>query len=149
MLDRFSAALMFEVGVLGYGAIEAGRLRGMDPAATYFAVKQARAALRDWIAEDRRQRPASSVPDVIESQREHPQAAQEDEPMTPLLLTVKQAAEMLGISRTTLYELMKAGEIRSVKRGASRRIPRQVVYDYVDRLIADGQGVRTAGPPVS
>jgi excisionase family DNA binding protein len=58
----------------------------------------------------------------------------EDQPMLPLLLTVRQAAELLGVGRTTLYELMDAGELHSVHRGASRRIPLWAAYEYVDRL---------------
>ena len=54
--------------------------------------------------------------------------------MVPLLLTVKEAADMIGVGRTTLYDLMDAGEVFSVRRGASRRIPLWAVYDYVDRL---------------
>ena len=53
----------------------------------------------------------------------------------PLLLTVKEAAELLGIGRSTLYELLEAGEVRSVKRGASRRIPLKEVHRYIDRLL--------------
>ena len=30
--------------------------------------------------------------------------------MLPLLLTVNQAAELLGVNRTTVYELMDGGE---------------------------------------
>ncbi len=63
----------------------------------------------------------------------HP--AQERSPILPLLLTVKQTAELLGIGRSTLYELLDAGELRSVKRGASRRIPLKEVHDYIDRLL--------------
>jgi len=54
--------------------------------------------------------------------------------MLPLLLTVRQAAELLGVGRTTLYELMDSGELHSVHRGASRRVPLWAAYDYVDRL---------------
>ena len=58
--------------------------------------------------------------------------------MLPLLLTVKQAADLMGVGRTTLYELMDGGEVYSVHRGASRRVPLWAVYDYVDRL-CEGQ----------
>ena len=54
--------------------------------------------------------------------------------MLPLLLTVNQAANLLGVGRTTIYELMDSGELFSVHRGASRRIPLWAAYDYVDRL---------------
>jgi excisionase family DNA binding protein len=51
-----------------------------------------------------------------------------------LLLTVKEAAALIGIGRTTLYRLMEAGEIDSVHIHTSRRIPLEAVYVYVDRL---------------
>ena len=68
---------------------------------------------------------------------------QPDSPSSPapLLLTVQQAAEMLGIGRSTLYELLGAGELQSVKLGGSRRIPFSAVREYVERLLArDVQG---------
>lgn len=52
----------------------------------------------------------------------------------PLLLSPERAAERLDVSRTTLYELLAAGEITSVKIGRSRRIPAAALADYVDRL---------------
>jgi excisionase family DNA binding protein len=52
----------------------------------------------------------------------------------PLLLTVKEAAALIGIGRTTLYRLMDNGEINSVHIHTSRRIPLESVYEYVDRL---------------
>lgn len=55
--------------------------------------------------------------------------------LIPLLVTVKQAAELLGIGRTTVYELIEAGELRSVKRGSSRRIPLKAIHDYIDCLL--------------
>jgi excisionase family DNA binding protein len=56
------------------------------------------------------------------------------EPPRPLLLTVKEAAALIGIGRTTLYRLIDAGEIDSVHIHTSRRIPLASVYLYVDQL---------------
>ena len=42
------------------------------------------------------------------------------------LLTVREAAEFLKLSRSRLYELMNAGELAYVKIGGSRRVPRRV-----------------------
>lgn len=53
----------------------------------------------------------------------------------PLLLTVQQAAEMIGVGRSTLYRIMDRGEIQSVHLGASRRIPLSAAYDFVEQLI--------------
>lgn len=52
----------------------------------------------------------------------------------PLLLTPQAVAAVLSCSRTTVYELLGAGELRSVKIGRSRRIPRTSVELYVERL---------------
>ena len=52
-----------------------------------------------------------------------------------LLCTTTEAAELLGISRTHVYRLMKANELRSVKIGARRLIPRSVLVEYVDDLL--------------
>jgi excisionase family DNA binding protein len=70
-------------------------------------------------------------------------------PNLPLLLTVKQAAGLLGIGRSTLYELLDAGELRSVKRGASRRIPMTEVHRYIDLLlgVGDDQHAGAVPPP--
>ena len=56
----------------------------------------------------------------------------------PLLLNVQQAAQLIGIGRTTVYKLMDSGELFFVHVGASRRVPLQAAYDYVDRLCEGG-----------
>ena len=58
-------------------------------------------------------------------------------PVVPLLLTVNQAAELLGMGRSTIYELIDSGELKSVKRGASRRVPLKAVHDYVEHLLSE------------
>ncbi|WP_432571179.1 excisionase family DNA-binding protein [Kineococcus sp. SYSU DK005] len=49
------------------------------------------------------------------------------------------AAKYLGISRTGLFELLKAGELPSVKIGRLRRIPASALDDYITRLQAAGE----------
>jgi excisionase family DNA binding protein len=51
-----------------------------------------------------------------------------------LLYRPKKVAKLLGIGRTRVFELMKNGELPSVKIEASRRITRQAVVGYVWRL---------------
>ncbi len=51
-----------------------------------------------------------------------------------LLLTPAEAARRLSLARSTLYPLLLAGEIASVKIGRSRRIPVDALRDYVERL---------------
>ena len=53
-----------------------------------------------------------------------------------LLLTVPDAAAVLSISRSKLYELLAAGLVRSVRIDGSRRIPFQALEAYVASLIA-------------
>lgn len=58
----------------------------------------------------------------------------DDAPVVPLLLTVEQAAERLGIGRTTAFALLKDGQIESVPVGRLRRIPAGCLTEYVNRL---------------
>ena len=51
-----------------------------------------------------------------------------------LLLTPEQAAETLGLGSSSVYELMRARQIRSVKIGRSRRIPYAGLLDFVASL---------------
>ena len=54
-----------------------------------------------------------------------------------LLLTVKEVALVLRVSRSTVYELMYAGVLLSVKIGTCRRIRRCDLEDYVQSLVAN------------
>ena len=53
-----------------------------------------------------------------------------------VLLRPEEVAAMLGIGRSIVFELLRSGELRSVKIGKSRRIPTVAVYEYVDGLSA-------------
>jgi excisionase family DNA binding protein len=54
-----------------------------------------------------------------------------------LLLRPEEAAQVLSISRTTLYGLLQSNAIRSVKVGGLRRIPAEALEEFVIRLSGD------------
>jgi|GEM_PF-1690111 excisionase family DNA binding protein len=53
---------------------------------------------------------------------------------TPLLLTIPEACRVLGLGRTTMYELMGAGEVEVVHIGRAARIPVQSIERFIARL---------------
>jgi excisionase family DNA binding protein len=53
-----------------------------------------------------------------------------------LLLSPEQAAQELGIGRSHLFRLLADGDVVSVKIGRSRRIPRDSLQAYIDRLVS-------------
>lgn len=55
-----------------------------------------------------------------------------------LLLTVEEAASRLQVGRTTMYELVRRGEVESVPIGRLRRIPTVCLDEYVVRLRTRG-----------
>jgi excisionase family DNA binding protein len=57
-----------------------------------------------------------------------------------LLLTPEDAAELLGVGRTKLYELLRVGAIESVRIGRARRVPADALHEYVTRLRKDASG---------
>jgi excisionase family DNA binding protein len=62
---------------------------------------------------------------------------------TVLLLTMIDAARALSIGRTTMYELVAAGEIGVVHIGRSARVPVAALEEYVDRQRFGGTTVRS------
>jgi excisionase family DNA binding protein len=53
-----------------------------------------------------------------------------------VLLRPQEAAEALGVSRTTVFELIRSGALRSVKIGAARRVSATALAEYVAALEA-------------
>jgi excisionase family DNA binding protein len=59
----------------------------------------------------------------------------EESPLTPpLLLTVEEAAEYLGVGRSTMYGLIRDGEVESIRIGRLRRIPSDALPAFLARL---------------
>lgn len=54
-----------------------------------------------------------------------------------ILLRPEDAADALDLSRTTVFALIAAGELESVKIGRARRVPRDAIEAYVAKLRAD------------
>jgi excisionase family DNA binding protein len=55
----------------------------------------------------------------------------------PVLLTVEEAARAMAVGRTTVFQLLAAGSLRSVKIGTARRIPLDAIRDFVSELRLD------------
>ena len=51
-----------------------------------------------------------------------------------LLYSVEEAADLLGIGRTFMFHLLATGEIDSFKIGRRRKIPRDALDGYIERL---------------
>jgi excisionase family DNA binding protein len=52
----------------------------------------------------------------------------------PVLYRVSDATKILNLSRTVVYDLIRAGRLRSVKEGRSRLIPASAVREYLALL---------------
>lgn len=61
--------------------------------------------------------------------------------LSKLLYTVSEVAELLSISRATVYRMMTAKELDSVPVRGSRRIPREALLRYAG-LREDGDDSR-------
>ncbi len=51
----------------------------------------------------------------------------------PLTLRVEDLMPILGIGRNTAYELVRCGQIRSIRIGRKIRIPKSEVLAFLDR----------------
>jgi excisionase family DNA binding protein len=57
---------------------------------------------------------------------------------TPLVVPPKAAWRMLGVSNSTGYKLLAAGELQSVKLGRARRITVASIHGLIARRLAGG-----------
>ncbi len=49
----------------------------------------------------------------------------------PLTLRVEELIPILGIGRNTAYELVRSGQIRSIRIGRQLRVPKDAVLDFL------------------
>jgi len=54
-----------------------------------------------------------------------------------VMLTVEQAADAIGIGRTTMFALLKAGDVESVRIGRLRRVPAAAIDRFLECLAAE------------
>ena len=54
--------------------------------------------------------------------------------MERLLFTMEEAAEVLSVSRSTVYDLVRMRLLDTVLIGRSRRVPASALKELVDRL---------------
>lgn len=53
-------------------------------------------------------------------------------PKTPQFLTVSEVAEVMRVSRMTVYRLIHAGELPAIRVGKSFRVPNAAVLQLLD-----------------
>ncbi|MEU6967494.1 helix-turn-helix domain-containing protein [Kitasatospora aureofaciens] len=58
----------------------------------------------------------------------------------PVLYRVSDAVQVLNLSRTVIYDLIRTGRLRTVNEGRSRRIPAAAITDYVALLEREARG---------
>ena len=66
--------------------------------------------------------------------------------MERLLLTPEDAADLLSIGRSKLYELIGDGQLSSVRIGASRRVPMSALVEFVESLQETRNQLPHGGP---
>ena len=58
---------------------------------------------------------------------------------TQLLYSVEDAAAMLSLSRSTLYELMNRNQIKYIKIGRSTRFTQKQLDDFIQQIVAKAE----------
>jgi excisionase family DNA binding protein len=58
-------------------------------------------------------------------------------PIERMLLRAGEAAEMLGVGRSTIYELANRGLIPTIRVGQALRFPRQQLVQWIDKQLEE------------
>ncbi|WP_323101169.1 helix-turn-helix domain-containing protein [Intrasporangium sp. YIM S08009] len=57
--------------------------------------------------------------------------------MEKLLLSPEEAAEILGVTRSTIYDLMRMRILASIKIGRRRLVPVEACKEMVERMVEE------------
>jgi excisionase family DNA binding protein len=71
-----------------------------------------------------------AVRELVDALREELRLERQAGP--PPLLSVDQAAERLGVSRTSMYGMIRRGELRTIRVGRRRLVPESAIADVVE-----------------
>jgi excisionase family DNA binding protein len=74
---------------------------------------------------------ALAVAELVDALREEIEPAEPDRPLPDRLLSIPEAATLLGVGRTLAYDLIGRGDLRSVKVGRRRLVPAGAVRAYL------------------
>lgn len=75
---------------------------------------------------------AAALVELVDAIRAEVRAELEDRPTGPdRLLDVDQAAAMLNVGRTKLYQEIQAGRVRSISVGRRRLVPASSIGEYI------------------
>lgn len=106
--------------MINAGLVEGGRAQGENLTLGRFLER---------VASD-----TATVPDLEPSSDRPLQPPAGSREPVPLLLTITQAAGLLGVGRTTAYELVAEGQLEVVHIGRCARVPADAVEAFVQRL---------------
>ncbi len=62
---------------------------------------------------------------------------------TQQLYRVPEAMRLLSLSRSVIYEQIRAGRLKSVTQGRTRLIPAVAISDYINLLLREADGDRS------
>jgi len=62
------------------------------------------------------------------------------EPAVARLHQIESAMDRLGVGRSTVYELLASGQLRSVKVGRRRLVPESAIVAFIENLEMTGVG---------
>ena len=68
----------------------------------------------------------------------------DSDPLVPRLYRVPEAMRLLALSRSVLYEQIRAGRLGSVTQGRTRLIPSSAITDYIALLLREAGDDRPA-----
>lgn len=58
----------------------------------------------------------------------------------PLLVNVEEAASIVGLGRSKLYQLIRKGDLPVVHIGRATRVPLAALHEFVGQMLAEQEG---------